>query len=93
MAGALVTTEIYDLDTGLWTPGPDMPKAINYGESVQYSNGFLIVGGFSATDGADLDSVYYFNPDTETFDLMATMSAARNRATAFLVPDSLVSCS
>ncbi len=56
--------------------------------SVQYGNTFAIVGGYH--NGAEKDTVYLYNPETEVFDLLeARLSRPKMYATAFLVSEDI----
>ena len=91
--GSSVTAHFLDLDTLIWEPKQSLPIPIYIGASVPYQDSFLIVGGHIAGEGSDLDTIYYYNPSTDNWDLIGTMTVGRREFAAFLVPDSFANCS
>ena len=85
------SAEFLNLDTLIWEPRPSLPVDIYWGASVPFQDSFLIVGGLSETEGT-LDTIYYYNPITDQWDLLRTMNCKRDQMAAFLVPDSYSNC-
>lgn len=70
-----------------------LPFDIRNGQSVPWKDSFLIVGGYSYDKGDYLDSILYYNPQTDAWDLMnQRMKKTRQRFTAFSVPKDFGSC-
>ena len=85
--------EFLDLDTLTWEPKQYLPIDINKGVSVPYKDSFLIVGGFSSDVSEYLDTVYYYNPTLDQWELMnQRMTRGREYFAAFLVPDYYAGC-
>ncbi len=59
------TTEILDLATLTWRPGPDLPKPVYHAASFQYGDTFGLAGGSTHNYhlGAYYDTVYLYNPE------------------------------
>ncbi len=82
------------LNTKTWEPKPDLPISIEVGASVQFQDSFLIVGGYDKTTSRYLDSIYYFNPVKDDWDLLEQKLDSRLAdVIAFMVPDHAVDCS
>ena len=84
------TAEYLNLDTLLWEPRASLPQDVHYGASVPYQDSFLIVGG---NTGSTLETIYYYNPTFDRWDLLYEMNLGRENLAAFLVPDSYANCS
>ena len=84
----LEKTEILNLDTMTWRAGPPLPTDDHTfdGSSLPYGNSFLAIGGYSL-DYDQSNEIWYFNPDSYTWELMATMAEEREHPTAILLPD------
>jgi hypothetical protein len=69
--GGSPTAELYDPDTGSWTPTPDMLSEHGYHEGVTLDDGrFLVVGGFGVGKGGGSHSgANHANPSAEAFDV------------------------
>ena len=75
-------------------PNIPLPDDLAGGASVQYQDGFLIVGGYSLSNSKFFDTIYYYNPIYPRWEKLAeTLSIGRTVAAAILVPDSFASCS
>ena len=88
----LTTVDFLNLDTLIWEPKLSLPIDIYYGASVPFKDSFLIVGGYSQ-DLSYLDSVYYYNPNVDQWELMKTMDYGKVFSASFMVPDSFANCS
>ncbi len=82
-----------DLDTLIWQPKSSLPLAIYIGASVPYLDSFLIVGGHIDGQTSDLNTIYYYNPSVDDWEVIGTMSIGRRALTAFMVPESFANCS
>ena len=59
--------QIYSLEENAWRMGNDfLPMA--YARSAPYSDSFVMVGGYNK--GSYLDTVYYYEPETDSFTLL-----------------------
>ena len=85
------SSEFLNLDTLIWEPKQSLPYDIAYGASVPFRDSFLIVGGDSSVDGG-LDTLYYYNPEIDRWELIKTMNYERRDLAAFMVPDSFANC-
>ena len=66
----------------------NLPIPISDAASVQYKDTFLLVGG--KTTAADLDSIYMYEPDTDTWkQLEERLPEAKNDAVAMSVSPSM----
>ena len=93
----LASTEILDLETNTWSTGPDLPEAMGYGNTVQYKNTFIIVGGYRKdSDGSEHYSrpIYRFNPENHEWEELGhgLTNWARAGSASFLVSDDDVYC-
>ena len=80
------TTEFFNLDTKIWSFGPDLPYDINQGASVQVDDTFLIAGG--KTGSNYLENLIKFDTESESWiEMSQKLPIGRIRAAAFLVPD------
>ena len=86
------STDILDMDTMTWRPGPRLPFEILSAASVPFKEGFLIVGGYGGLQDTYLNSIFYFDPSREEWDLMYNMTSARYLPAAFLIPDWFANC-
>ncbi len=83
--------EFLNLETLVWVPKADLPVDIHLGASVPYQDSFLIVGGIKVSS-TYLDSVYYYNPNSDIWELIYTLDYGTAYSGAFLVPDSFAYC-
>ena len=73
--------------------GPLLPQSVSLGVSVQFRDSFLILGGRNKNSHRELDTIYEFEPDSESWiERDEKMKIARYTFTAFLVPDSYANC-
>ena len=89
-----VTTYLLDVaGTGLWLPGPDLPHEIYGGASVPFGDAFLVAGGYGASTGGYLDTVYAFDASADVWRLEdAALAEGRTMLAAFTVPETYVAC-
>lgn len=59
--GALSSMEIYDIDSGKWTAGPDMPTARHHHGAAAIRGRLIVVGGRN-DDDLSADAVEQFDP-------------------------------
>ena len=80
-------TQIFSISSWSWRMGPSFPIASSAGgESVQYEDSFLVVGGGTSTKS--FNAIYKYNLDPEGWiELPQKMRYERNYFAAFLVPD------
>ena len=86
-------SDFLNLDTLLWESKAPLPHDIFLAESVPYKNSFLIAGGESVeliTYG--LDTIYYYSPEDDEWQLLGRMKYGRNRSPSFLIPDWYANC-
>ena len=78
-----------------WEAKADLPFDIYSAESVPYNNSILVFGGRSnnLNDNKALDTIYYYDPETDEWLLKGHMKNERYYFPAFLVPDSYANCS
>ena len=82
-------SEIWFLDEDTFQPGPDLPRSIAFGASVQLEKTFLVVGGHDYSSVDTLGDIYIFdNEGNEFVKLPQTLTHARERTAAFMVPNS-----
>ncbi len=85
------SVEFLNLDTLIWEPKQSLPYDIGFGASVPFQNSFLIVGGDAQFRGY-LDTVFYYNPDLDEWELIKTMDYTRRVFAGFMVPDLYANC-
>ena len=86
-----VSVEFLNLDTLIWEPKQSLPVDIAWGASVPYKDSFLIVGGKSDLYSY-LDTISYYNPTLDEWELVGQMDYEREYVAAFMVPDSYANC-
>ena len=85
--------EFLNLDTLTWEPKQYLPVDIHKGASVPYKDSFLMVGGYSSDVGETLDTIYYYDPNLDQWDLLEQkMKMRRKYFAAFLVSDQYANC-
>ena len=87
------TSVLLDLDTMVWSNGPNLPMAINMALAVPYKDSFIIVGGVTPGGSNAQHNIFEFNVNTESFDFRGeSIQISRYHHWAFLVPDEAVNC-
>ena len=90
------SSEILDLDLDQvgWKVGPDLPKPLYGGASVQYEDSFLLVGGFSTAARVASTSLFTFEVETGLWrELPQKLTMGHDLyLTAVLVSDDFVQC-
>ena len=85
------SAEFLDIDRmQIWEPRASLPTYIAAGASVPYQDSFLIVGGW---DNGGIDTIYYYNPAIDNWDLLDNLDDSRDGMAAFMVPDEYANCS
>ena len=95
-AELLNSTEVLDLNTGVWRMGPEMPVPIRDGVMLEHpALGVIVVGGRTGTssDFVDLTDIYYLpSLGNSWFLLPQKLTNARSRHLTFYVQESNTSC-
>ena len=87
------SSEIFDTQTQEWQMGLDLPdgQELCCGNSVQYKDTFLIIGG---ENGGIQDAILEFDPVNYKWKVLPhKLKTARNSSAAVLVPNDYISCS
>ena len=87
--GAVATTEIWDLVSYTFSPGPTLPEPRANATATILADGRVLVAGGTGTDGI-LASAEVWDPVTKTFTPTGSMQEARVHHTATLLPDGRV---
>lgn len=92
----LSTTEILDLGTGLWRPGPELPFGIGCAPLVEDADGGVILVGGEANDGSHkLNKLFrlpHAGDGSRWTELPQKLKTGRSRHVSFMVPDHLTNC-
>jgi N-acetylneuraminic acid mutarotase len=77
-------TYIYDTATNIWSTGPDMPTARNWGTVAVANDRIHVIGGVNAGDPSGVDSRLFvneaFDPGTQQWSTYAPMTFPRGGA-------------
>ncbi len=88
----LSSVEILDEGSNEWQTGPELPFGIERSQMVEDQNGgVVLIGGWSSSVGT-LDTLYQLphgGQDAIWIKMEQKMKTARERHTAFLVPDNI----
>lgn len=84
-------TEILNLDTMIWRPGPPFPtECPTYaGSSLPYGNSFLAIGGYSNEGYTERNDIWHLNPENWNWELIGTMKKERRYLTALLLGENI----
>ena len=90
---SLNTTEILDLTTMQWRPGPDLPVKLYASTMVEHHDqGVVLIGGADESEAA-VAELYHLATESKGWNLMKQkMVTRRFFPTAFPVPASFASC-
>ena len=94
VAGGSHNRQVYflDLDTLTWEPKQNVPIDMYMAAVIPYRDSVLIAGGHVYGETTELNTIYYYDPALDDWELLATMSEGRGELVAFMVPDSYVNC-
>ena len=89
----LSSTEMLNLDSAdQWTNGPNLPIGLRWGASVPFKDTFLIVGGLDINSNQS-PYIYEYDVRNEAWIMRdERLTTARDRFTAFLIPDEVARC-
>ena len=93
----LSSSEVLDLNTGKWKPGPELPFGIGCAPLVEDAGGgVILVGGEAEVAGFQrLDKLFrlpHAGDGSKWTELPQKLKTGRSRHIAFLVPDNLTNC-
>jgi N-acetylneuraminic acid mutarotase len=89
---SLSSTDLYDPSTGTWSPGASLtiPRG-SHTATLLPSGKVLVVGGTSnGENGASVSTAELYDPDTNTWSSTASLTTARKKHTATLLPSGKV---
>lgn len=89
----LKTTEILNLKTNKWSPGPNLPVGLVTARMLEHpSGGVMIIGGMS--NGEQYQNAIHHLPSVRDnwITLKQKLKVKRNNFVAFYVPDTLTKC-
>ena len=88
------TVEILNVQTNVWTSGPNLPTTIKQGSMVEHPDGGVVLFGGKAGGETVSNSVYYLPSLTSpVWILLQPLQTARFGHVAIIVPDYVVNCS
>ena len=83
--GRTDSVEVYSIEDNRWMAGNSLPVALYYMASVPFRNSFLVVGGYSSTEGFS-SRIYMYNGEDGTWTKQPiSLQKARYQHTAILV--------
>src|SRR6185312_16142010 len=88
--GILATTEIFDPQTGRFTPGPNMSCPRTTQAAVLLTDGKVLIAGGAGSDEQPLAGAEIYDPATNRFLPTASMHTARTARAAVLLNDGRV---
>lgn len=75
----LKSAEVYDISSDSWSSISDMPIRIAYGYAVTVGSYIYIIGGYSTDDVSNWDTIYRYDPSTDSYTAMtATLPTAKH---------------
>ena len=77
VAGGGDGVEIYNTVLGAWRPGTSLPEAIQYPAYLPYGDSFIVFGGFDSSGTDPIETVYLYNIDRGTWDIIAELRIGR----------------
>ena len=87
------STIFLNLATLEWESKADLPFDISRHEDVPYGKSVLVFGGSSDNIDEDLDTIYFYDPEVDEWQLKGNMKYPKYHFPAFLVPDDYANCS
>ena len=93
-ANYLSSSEVLDLETGKWRPGPELPILTRCSPMVEdEEGGVILVGGESKVEKTTkLFRLPHAGDGSKWTELPQKLKTGRSRHVAMLLPDNLVSC-
>ena len=89
-----LNSSFLNLETLQWEQKKSLPHDICDGQSIPYGKSFLIAGGGTYNPiHYYLDTIYYYNPEKDDWELQGTMNDEQVLSPIFLVPDWYAKCS
>ena len=86
--GLVSTTDIYDVDSNMWSKGTPLPVPLAFTAVVPYKTTFLVVGG--ETNDTFSDKVFLYDTSGEWTEMThMKLSQSKSWVAAMLVPSSL----
>ena len=88
----LSSSEMLNLNDVLdgWNSGPDLPRPLESGRTVQFYDHFLITGGYDGV--GDLSSIYRIGPTLAWQIEVQSLQYPRNSHVVFAIPDKWTFC-
>ena len=86
------STIFLNLATMEWEQKANLPFDIYRPEIVPYGKSILIFGGTSDGQNLDLDTIYYYDPEVDEWQLKSHMKSEIYYFPVFLVPDDYANC-
>ena len=88
------TSIFLNLETLEWEDKAALPYDISRVSTLPYNNSILAFGGYSNdVEGHYLDTIYFYNPEVDEWQLLSHMKTERDYFPVFYVPDSYANCS
>ena len=93
--GLVSTTDIYDVDSNMWSKGTPLPVPLAFTAVVPYKTTFLVVGGetydrYSDKKAKSTDKVFLYDTSGEWTEMThMKLSQPKSWVAAMLVPSSL----
>jgi len=85
------TSIFLNLETLEWEDKAPLPYDIYEVSTLPYGNSILAFGGYSYT-AYNLDTIYYYNPEVDEWQLLSHMNKKRHLFPVLFVPDSYANC-
>ncbi len=93
----VTTTHVYDINLGVWLPGPELPESRAWGRAVQYRDTLVLVGGADSlsTSANFRTQIVQYDPDDEAWVVLTqTLENPDFVTAAMMAPvDFVVDCS
>ena len=86
------TSIFLNLETLEWEDKAPLPYDIYGVSTLPYGNSILAFGGYSNDEGKYFDTIYFYNPEVDEWQLFSHMNTERDRFPVFYVPDSYANC-
>ena len=86
------TSIFLNLETLEWEDKAALPYDIYHVSTLPNNNSILAFGGYIYDVGEILDTIYYYNPEVDEWQLFSHMNNERIDFPVFFVPDSYANC-